>query len=72
MSEETVRAVLNGTTTRAIIGENPALQGLHAFAYDPDALALLLPLNQPMARIGTLTFEQAIALDLVALPARHH
>lgn len=67
LSEEAVRAVLAGKTELAIIGENTALQGLHAFACDTDELALLLPLNHPMARAETLTFEQAIALDLVAL-----
>lgn len=67
LSQEAVRAVAAGATELAIIGDNTQLEGLQSFVCDVDELVLLLPASHALARVATVDFRQAAALDLVGL-----
>lgn len=67
LSQEAVRAVVNGATELAIVGENTPLEGLHSFVCDCDELVLLLPVDHELAHQKFVDFRAAVELNLVGL-----
>ena len=69
LSEDAARAVLSGVAELAIVGENTALEGLHAEVCDVDELVLVVPQGHALdgPDHAPVPFAAALEHDLVSL-----
>lgn len=67
LSEDSVRAVHKGAVELAVIGDNVPCEGLESLPCNVDELVLLVPAGHVLAAQASVTAEQALVHDQVAL-----
>ncbi len=67
LSEDSVRAVHKGVVELAVIGDNVPCEGLETMRCHVDDLVLLVPAEHALAAEASVTAEQALVHDQIAL-----
>lgn len=67
LSEDTVRAVLEGRADVGLVAGPIDLHGLHAITYGHDELVLVAPVGHPLVAQGQASLETALTHDLVSI-----
>lgn len=67
LSEDTVRAVLEGSADVGLVAGRIDLHGLHAITYGRDELVFVTPAGHPLAAQGTVSLQTALTYDLVSI-----
>ncbi|WP_182287051.1 LysR family transcriptional regulator [Comamonas testosteroni] len=67
LSEDTVRAVLDGSADVGLVAGHADLHGLHATTYGQDELVFVLPVGHPLAAGDKVSLETALTYDLVSI-----
>lgn len=70
LSEETVRAVLEGRADVGLVAGQIDLHGLHAITYGHDELVFVAPVGHPLAVHGSMSLETALTYDLVSIGSK--
>ncbi|MDR0226426.1 MAG: LysR family transcriptional regulator [Burkholderiaceae bacterium] len=67
LSEDTVRAVLEGSADVGLVAGRIDLHGLHAITYGHDELVFVTPAGHPLAAQDTVSLQAALTYDLVSI-----
>ncbi len=67
LSEDTVRAVLDGNADVGLVAGQIDLHGLHAITYGHDELVFVVPAGHPLAASSRVPLETALTYDLVSI-----